>query len=441
MLPESPSAMALQLQPSEEETELPLLAPPPIGWPPSPGPPTPPLGLPAGLELVLDDMEAAPIRVLPTQSTGAAEMGPSLFDIGTPPVQPGPLRTLSLTPREGSLPAVSIEPQMLPEDEGEHIPEERPALRSALAQLLPRVEPAAVAQVAPFRQQRVLQRARCPPQEECARLPSATRLAGQQGAAYVGCPDARSVIKYVTARGVAKIFPALRADPEALASQMVRNCDAMEALNTLIDTSPIAEQFFVPTYACCVQGGAQPLQTAWQARAEGEPLADWLRSRAASARDLQFVLLQALEAVDQLFRAGLYHNDLHAGNVLVGAVRPVALALGAPAAQVVLAPRVTLIDYNLLSKGAPLSASYGAGARGDAPLVDICQLYSSVAHLSNQAKRPDLIEAADELLEPDCAYIGSPARSSIVLRPQSVYAQTIARARTALYALVPPAPL
>ena len=136
-------------------------------------------------------------------------------------------------------------------------------------------------------------------------------------------------------------------------------------------------------------------------------------------RNLLSVLAQVLGTVQVMWDNDLFHNDLHADNVLlvpmprnfnatyvVGDVpiRVAGVGRGGPPDGML----AKIIDYGLATSGYTLDPKYRRATTGPGPWVDICQLVAGIRKFGGRSLPPDY----DALWSRACAFTLTAARAN-----------------------------
>lgn len=236
-------------------------------------------------------------------------------------------------------------------------------------------------------------------------LPGITEAKGAQGRVLIGCPDATHVRKTMSLESAQKMFRSeWKTDPETFRARFESVCKELTpALNAAADRNSV---ILHSTCTVLCNETDSPTIVIDQELAKGLTLKAYVKKlneewsemkpndQDMAISSLKCATIQILSGVDTLYRLGLYHNDLHANNIILRPLTsPLALPIGTIGAigttnVARFSPgdclfHVAIIDYGLATKGAPLNRAYKRTDKfqGYPPLLDLCHFYTSLMHI------------------------------------------------------------
>lgn len=317
---------------------------------------------------------------------------------------------------------------------------------------------------------------------------------GAQGVVWIGCPNPMMVRKVFPIKTMQNMFRSeYQSHPEAIRERFNSICtDITPALNKLADANSTLLRSACrpacpplnwdtckascpanPSKSESSKSGCSVCDTKAQARAQklvidmeradGDTLRKYITDldgawhkmdvaqKTAASKALFFVAVQAMSAVDTLYRSRLYHNDMHAENIIL---RPLKQATEFPIAghRITITPRdcpfhVAVIDYGLVSRGAPLDKNYKlTAATGIPPLVDLCHFFTSLTSIPIKNIPAAFFKPVAHVFDPVCEAGFGNGRAALSLKgtdqPSTqqavhIYLQLIARTLALAIASLP----
>lgn len=225
---------------------------------------------------------------------------------------------------------------------------------------------------------------------DCKKVTTPTTIKhGTQGTVVIGCPDEDKIYKKTAFKPYIR---QLRMEPsvaEWVWDNQGRVHDKVNEIYTF-QVENFEPPYFIYTYLHKEQKSDDPLDRTFEIVQERVKNSNDLSDRefvtSLTNAQVTSILVQVLEAINILYREGLYHNDTHVGNVL-------AIENGDGI-------NIRLIDYGLMTIGKPLDGSYNIDKKSNGfPWLDFAQFLQTLSqHFSRFKQPPSLVYANHVLL-------------------------------------------